>query len=280
MDEYSTYYKIFASFVLIFVVFAVRWLIVRQLERRPMDEFDQPKHWINSVKNTSTLLIVLGLFVLWLSELKFFALSIAAFVVAFVVATREFIQCLLGTLYQASTRTFSIGDWIQVGNHHGEVISSNWLSTTLLEIDMAHLSYSYTGKTLIIPNNMFVTASIYNLNFMRRYVAHTFEIVRESDKVNLVEAKDFILQKAAEYCEPFKDVAFRYSNLIEKRLGVPVIPDPAVRIGTTSIGKNVISISVFCPTQEALRIEQQLTADLMNFWYDAVEKHNQSKSAL
>ncbi len=279
MNEFISENKLIASVVLLVVAWVIRWLVVRHLSRRPLGEEAQPRRWINSAKNAINLLIAIGLVIIWLSELRFMALSIAAFAVAIVVATREFIQCFLGSLYQASNRTFVVGDWIRIGSHHGEVVRSDWFSTVLLEIDLETMSYGYTGRTLVIPNNQFVSNTIQNLNFMRRYVAHSFTLTRDAEPVNLFTVKDYILEKANEYCAPFKEVALRYSILIEKRLGVTLnVIDASVRISTTSLGKNMLTVTVFCPTHEAVNIEQCITEDFMTFWYAELEKTKVQKT--
>lgn len=278
MNDLISGNKLVASLILLAIAWTVRWLILRHLSKRTASEDGQARRWINSVKNMTNLAIALGLIIIWLSEIRYMALSIAAFAVALVVATREFIQCFLGSLYQASNRTFVVGDWIKVGSHCGEVVRSDWFSTTLLEIDLETMSYSYTGKTLFIPNNQFITNTVHNLNFMRRYVNHSFTLVRDAEPVNFYDAKEFIMEKAQEYCSPFKDVASRYSQIIDKRLGVNLEHmDPSVRITTNNLGKNMLTISVFCPTHEAISLEQRLTEDFMSFWYAEVSKKKKEK---
>lgn len=242
--------------------------------KRPEDEEFQIRRWISRIKNTANLFIFIGLIMIWLFELRYLALSIAAFSVALVIATREYIQSILASFYQSSAKLFTIGDWIKVGNHCGEVVRSDWLSTALLEIDLDSNSYSYTGKTLILPNYTFATTIVINLNFMRRYVHHTFAIVREPLPINLCDLKPMLLEKAAQYCEDFGAVAERYNTLIEKRLGVTIgNARPSVRITTTNLGKTQFDITVFCPTEEAVVIEQRLIEDFMALWYQAVKAH-------
>lgn len=278
MNELITENKLVASLVLLSVALVVRWLVVRHLKKLPLDEKELPRRWINTVKNVTNAMIAFGLIIIWLSELRFVALSIATFTVALIIATREFIQCFLGALYQTSTRAFSIGDWIKIGNHYGEVVSSDWLTTQLLEVDIESASYLYTGKTLVIPNNQFVANPITNLNFMRRYVSHSFCIVRDVENINVIDARDLILQKAQEYCAPFSEVAKRYEAMLENRLGVRLAgPEPEVRIGTTNLGKNEFTITVFCPTEEAITIEQKLTEDFMTFWHTELRKTSTHK---
>ena len=110
---------------------------------------------VNSIKNFINFILIVVLFGLWAGELQNFALSIAAFSVAIVLATREFIQCVIGFFYLISTRPFRIGDWIEVNESVGEVAATDWIKSTLLEVD-PH-TYEYTGKTLFIPNRSFTT---------------------------------------------------------------------------------------------------------------------------
>ncbi len=267
-DQLLNNHKVAISLLLVCILLALRWALIRIIKQRNILDDESPRRWVNSITNVTTLFIAVGLVIIWLSEIRLFALSIAAFAVAIVLATREFIQCLVGSLYLASSRAFSIGDWVCVDTHYGEVVRSDWLSTTLLEIDMEFNKYEYTGKTLIIPNNLFVSGTVHNLNFIRRYVLHTFSIIREADNVDVTLLKKELLDNAILYCKDFKEVADRYGSLIEKRLGLKLNnSEPSIKVTTSDLGKNIFTISVFCPTDEAINIEQQLTDDFMKTWY-------------
>ena len=275
MNEIITENKLLASFLLVVIAIAIRWLAARYIGKIPAHEDDLPKRWMNAIRNTMTTLVVIGLIIIWLSELRFVALSIATFTVALIIATREIIQCFLGALYQTSTRTFSIGDWIKIGNHCGQVISSDWLTTKLLEVDIESADYNYTGKTVTVPNNQFIANPVCNLNFMRLCVLHSFTITREAQPIDLFQAKALILEKAKSYCEPFKEATQRHRNLFEKRLGVRFSdPDASVKVTTSNLGKDQFIISIFCPTQEAADLEQKLTEDFIRFWHAELDRIN------
>lgn len=221
---------------------------------------------INIVNNAMTILIFVGIFNIWAAEFHEFAISIAAFVVAIVIATREFIQCFIGFLYIVSSRPFRIGDWIQVGDSYGEVHSIDWAKLTLLEVNID--AYEYTGKTLYVPNSKLITSSIKNLNFLKRYVMHHFTITRDCS-VNPFIFLDKLYVKAYEYCEDFNEVAIRYNQLIENRLDVRIAgPDPHIQVATSEIGDTQLIFTIFCPTERAMEIEQSLTADFMKLWFE------------
>jgi len=221
---------------------------------------------MNIVNNAITILIFIGIFNIWAAEFHEFAISIAAFVVAIVIATREFIQCFIGFLYIVSSRPFRIGDWIQVGDSYGEVHSIDWAKLTLLEVNID--AYEYTGKTLYVPNSKLITSSIKNLNFLKRYAMHHFTITRDGS-VNPFVFLEELYDKAHSYCADFNDVAIRYNQLIENRLDVHIAgPEPHIQVATSDIGDTQLLFTIFCPTDRALEIEQSLTADFMKLWFE------------
>lgn len=261
--------KFIVTFLLVFLSFMVKQLILKIIERKSQQN---KRLQINMVNNIFTILMIVILFNIWSEEIQKFAFSIAAFIVAIVLATREFIQCFIGFLYLLSSRPFRIGDWIQVGTYVGEVHSTDWAKLTLLEVNKD--SYEYTGKTLYLPNSQLITSVIKNLNFLKRYAMHHFTIVRDAS-VNPFEFIDVLYEKATLYCDDFKDVAIRYNQLIENRLDISIAgPEPHIQVATSDLGDTQVFFTIFCPTESAMEIEQKLTADFMRLWFEhqAVKK--------
>lgn len=233
---------------------------------------------INMLNNIFSIIMIILIINIWSDEIQKFAFSIAAFIAAIIIATREFIQCFIGFLYLLSSRPFRIGDWIQVGNYIGEVHSTDWAKLTLLEINKD--DYQYTGKTLYLPNSQLITSVIKNLNFLKRYAVHHFTIVRD-DSVNPFEFIDNLYEKANSYCEDFKDVAVRYNQLIESRLDVTIAgPEPHIQVATSDLGDTQVFFTVFCPTEKALEIEQKLTSDFMTLWFQHKSDDNAVKQKI
>ncbi|GAA5523570.1 hypothetical protein Maes01_00118 [Microbulbifer aestuariivivens] len=267
--------KLFLSALLIAGMLLLRVVLILLFARVTTWAKQDRRRRINTVRNICNLLIVIGLAGIWVSELREFALSIAAFSVAIVLALRELVQSLVGKLYQANMRSFQVGDWIMVGEQFGEVIDSDWLSTTLLEIDPHGLGSGYTGTTLYIPNNVFFTKPVKNLNFMRRYIEHSFSITRENKGGNPFAAKHFLLERIREHSEAFREVAARYCQMIEHRTGVELVgTEPKIRFSTNELGHDVVTITLFCPREEAHEIEQRVTEDFYNFWYPGPNSGN------
>ncbi|WP_144392191.1 mechanosensitive ion channel family protein [Pleionea sediminis] len=258
-------HKLIGSVVFILIVILIRELLIKVVRKRAKRKQKDRRSTVSTIRNLTNFIMFIMIFIIWSVEIQSFALSIAAFTVAIILATREYVQCLLGFVYISSTRSFSVGDWIQVDNSIGEVANRDWLKVNLLEVDQT--DYGYTGKSLSIPNNRFITQSIKNLNYLRRYASHTFEITVPAE-FDIFPFRDAIMKKAEEYCEPFHEVAQRYSVLIEKRLEVTISgPEPYVQILTNEYGNVIMAITIFCPTELAIEIEQKLTRDFMGMWF-------------
>ncbi|AWL11085.1 hypothetical protein HMF8227_00589 [Saliniradius amylolyticus] len=263
-------YKLALSVTLAMLILIVRRWVIKGIRRRAKRKAQDKRPVVNAIKNITNLSLVFFLLAIWSAELQHLALSIAAFVVGIVLATREYIQCFTGFLYVTSTRVFRVGDWVEVGDVCGEVVESDWLSLTLQEVYLP--TYDYTGKTLNIPNNQLFTKPVRNLNFLKRYATHTFTITR-NQTVNVFQFIERLHERAKKHCLHFRDVAIRYNSMIEHRLDVTIPgPDPTIRVTTSELGDTEVTITIFCPTEEAIEIEQKITSDFMAYWYATKSK--------
>lgn len=84
--------------------------------------YKDQRQWIIRIKNTSAALVLLALLFIWAPQLHTFAISIAAFAVALVIATKEMIMCFMGAIMRASSQPFNVGEWVTVDGVTGEVV--------------------------------------------------------------------------------------------------------------------------------------------------------------
>jgi len=260
-------HKLFISLVIALSLSGLRLLVVRFIKRKSEVLIDQQRRWIYHTKNITLALILFAVIFIWWPELHQFALSIAAVAVAVVIASKELILCISGTVLRTASGNTSIGDWIEVGDIRGEIIDQNVLATVLQEVNNNGNSYAYTGKTITLPNSLFLVQPIKNLNFMRRFVFHSFDIITEPE-VNTFEVKQMVLENIEKYSADFAELGARYHAFIVQRSGMDIpTPTPSVRIATTNIGKSIFSVTFFCPTQQAIELEQKVTEDFLSFFY-------------
>lgn len=269
--------KVIITILVLFAVMLFKKTSIKLIKSKYKEK--DKRHTMNMLKNTTNISFLLFLCIFWSSEFQNIAISIAAFMVAIVIATKEMIQSFIGFLYISSTRVFRIGDWVSIGANTGEVIETDWAKTTLMEVDKEN--YNFTGKTLFIPNSQLLILAINNLNFMKRYVHHEFDVVREDISVNPFEVKDLLLTEINKHSENYSMVAERYNSMIETKLGVKISgAEPIIKITTTELGKIKFHISVFCPTEQVKDIEQKIMEDFFNIWFLKEKEKKEKKEEI
>lgn len=257
--------RIVITAVLILALLVARWLIIRLIRHGAEILNENQRKWISQVRNGLFVVALVGLVFIWLPEIETFALSITAVAVAFVIATKELILCVSGTIYRASTNLFQVGDWIEVGPHFGEVVDQNVASTVIQEVDRE--DYVFTGHSVSVPNSMLFTHPVINHSFQKRYVFHSFEIITDPD-ANPFEAIPRLVALLKELSQDFSEAAARYNALVERRTGIDIPgSEPRFTVQTNEIGKQVLKTTIFCPTDKAANIQFAITEAYFGWYY-------------
>lgn len=260
LNEPGVTKNLISSVILFLVLFTIRIFSFRAIRKAEVP-IDARRKWIVQIKNTTTILLFLGLFFVWGTELRTFALSVVALAAAIVIATKELILCFLGGILKALTRPFKLGDRIEIATSQcirGDVISHNFLTTTLLEIGPGKSAHMYTGKYLTIPNSVFLSNAVFNETKSAKYGLHTFSIFRpNSIDINL--HKKIILFAAKEICSPYTKEAEKYLKQIKdiEGLELPTV-DPRVYISFPNHDKVELIIRIPIESLRAGRIEQAI----------------------
>ncbi len=254
------------TIVIILGALVLRVLVIRRIRRTRTILTVSEHRAMSTVHATTVMVILITILVLWLPQIQEFILSITAIAVAIVIATKELSLCLLGAFVIRTSRAFAIGDWISMGSHFGEVIERNFMTTTIQEIERR--GYTYTGRTAVLPNSLFLTNTVINQNFLRRYQFHSFEITIEPDAFP-IDAEDKLQARIEAITEHFIETAQRYNKMLEQRTGID-IPDarPTVEFSTNEAAKLVTTLSVFCPTDEITALEKAMMKEFFE-WYRA-----------
>ncbi|WP_404419471.1 mechanosensitive ion channel domain-containing protein [Marinospirillum sp.] len=208
------------SLVLVVVLLVLQGLLSR-LIRRSLLPSESRRKWLVQSRNALLLLGILGLFMIWGEELRTLALSVVAIAVALVVATKELILCLTGSLLKSAARTFDIGDRIQIKDFRGDVIDQNLLTTTLMEVGPGKLTHQRTGRTLVLPNALFVAEPVVNESFTGEFVLHVFTLpLLRTDPWQ--ETRNKLTQAAEQQSAPYLEEAKRYMQRLSGRLGLEI----------------------------------------------------------
>jgi small-conductance mechanosensitive channel len=210
------------------------------------------------------LLLIFGFVVIWSNELRTFAISIVAIAVAFVVATKELILCITGSILKAGARSFEIGDRIQIKDFRGDVIDQNLLATTILEVGPGKLTHQRTGRMTVIPNALFVSEPLINESFTHDYVLHAFTIPFKREE-NWKAAQEAVLKAANKYCKPYLLEVKKYMHEIseERGLSVPSV-DPRVTLQVPVAGEIHLIVRVPAKSGERSYIEQSILSEIFS----------------
>lgn len=255
-------WSLLTSSVILFLAIVLLRAILSRFIRRSVASNELRRKWMVQSRNGLLLLLILGLILIWGEELRTLALSIVAIAVAFVVATKELILCIIGTILKTVSNSFELGDRIQIKEFRGDVIDQNLLATTIMEVGPGKITHQRTGRTMVIPNAMFVSEPVINESFTHDYVFHVFTIPfkREDD---WHEAQLAFLESAKRHCASYLEEVRKYMNRVSIRRGLEVPSvDPRVTIQVPTAGEIHLIVRVPVKSGERGFIEQAILTDV------------------
>lgn len=223
--------KVLLSVAILLLIVAGRRIAVRTFENSGLPPQRRNRFLVQS-RNAAIVLCVASIMVLWAEQLQTVALSLAAIAAAMVIATKELILCLSGTLLRVSARSFRLGDRIEVNGIRGDVIDIGPLTTTLLEVGPEASIHRLTGRTVVLPNAVFLTTPVANDTFTEQFVLHTthVDLPRGAD---WEAAERQLLEVAQEVCGDFVGDAQQNMERIGHKHGLEP-PTVAPRVWVTT----------------------------------------------
>ena len=250
--------NVIASGVLIVLLVLLRWVLVRWIRRGAVKSGELHRRSIVQIRNVCFTLAVFGLLLIWGRQLQTVAISLVAFTVAMVLATKELILCITGGLLRTTSGAFTIGDRIEVNKIRGDVIDITLLVTKIMEIGPGELTHQYTGRAIAIPNSIFLASPVTNESFTHDYVLHVFQVPMKADD-DWQTTERYLLEAANEVCSPFLDEAKRHLELNAERKGLDVPDiDPRVTLELNDPSRVDLVVRMPAPARRKGRAEQQV----------------------
>ena len=251
------------SVILIVAVMVLRSLAARFIQRT-VQAPELRGRWLVNSRNGFLLLMLLGLVMIWGEELRTLALSIVAIAVAFVVATKELILCFTGSILKSGSRSFALGDRIQVKDMRGDVIDQTLLATTILEVGPGRHLHQRTGRRIVIPNALFVSEPVINESFTTHYDFHVFSVpFKREDNWQL--AQTALLDAANRQCEPYLELVRRYMSKIgsQRGLTMPRV-EPRVSLQVPVAGEVHLTLRLPVRVGERNFVEQHILNEVFS----------------
>ena len=247
-----------ASLLIVMVVLALRSAGLQALRRSKL-EIDDQLRWRTQIRNVTVAVVLLSVTVVWAQELRAVAISVAAIAAALVLATKEFIMCLMGSTLRASGGSFRVGDRIEVAGVRGDVLDIGPLTTTVLEVGPGQSIHQRTGRKVTLPNSVFLTQAVTNETMSDDYVLHVLRVPLATD-VDWPAARDKLAAIADERCAQYVDATRRaLAQASPGGLGGHLIgADPVVYLELPDPGR--VELLLRFPTPASLRgsIAQQI----------------------
>lgn len=248
---------VISSSILIAGVLLLRALTARFIKQK-VESYELRRRWLVQTRNGLLLLMALGLIFIWGQELRTLALSVVAIAVAFVVATKELIMCVMGSILKTGAGSFTVGDRIQVKDFRGDVIDQNLLATTILEVGPGKLTHQRTGRLIVLPNAMFVAEPVINESYTNDYILHVF-IVPFKREDDWQSAQKAFLQAANRHCLPYMNEVRNYMKQISLHRGVEVPSvEPRVTLQVPEADEIHLVIRIPARAHQRVQVEQAI----------------------
>ena len=223
-------------------------------------------------RNITMLLLLFGLAMIWAAQIQTLALSMFAVAAAIVVATKELIMCLSGSILRSVTKQYSIGDYIEINSLRGRVVDINMLNTLMMQIGPNPLIGQLSGKTLSFPNSLLLSHTVRRDNILGNYVIHTVEIPvpihLDSDEI-IGRLKDVL----EPLCEPYVPAIKQHlENVQTQKLFITPAAQPRVsRVPHDDKVYNII-VRFASPVAKRLEIQQAVLDEFLRTQYQLINK--------
>ncbi|MFK7872451.1 MAG: mechanosensitive ion channel domain-containing protein [Oligoflexales bacterium] len=221
-------------------------------------DLDSKRIWVIRLRTFLLFLVACTVGLIWFNELQTIALSIAAVSAAMAIATKEFILGFCGTMLKMTSKSFAHGDRIEVHGIRGDVIDQSLLSTTVLEVGPGELTHQYTGRSVVIPNLLFLLEPVKNECFFRRIVLHSFTIPRKVTS-DLKRDEDILLEACRMECHQYSKEAQHHMNKTASRKHLHAISvEPRVNLKFVSTEEVDLIVRVAVPLHLRGKVENAI----------------------
>ena len=113
------------SVIVIVTTLVVKKLLLRAVLRLDSQQPEVRRRWVVNIRNASLVAMLVGLMMIWAEPLHTLAVSFIALTVALVIATKELIVCVSGAAVRAVSKSYAVGDRIEIAGKRGDVVDQN-----------------------------------------------------------------------------------------------------------------------------------------------------------
>nr|WP_286670569.1 mechanosensitive ion channel domain-containing protein [Fodinibius salsisoli] len=194
-------YKIFLSAAIILIIWALRLITVRIVNKRLPEAREQYK-WR---KNLTYISVFVGVFIIgriWFEGLQSLATFLGLLSAGLAIALKDPVSDFAGWMFILWRKPFDVGDRIQLGDVKGDVIDIRIFKFTVLEIGNWVRSDQSTGRVVHLPNHQIFSDPLANYTSDFEFIWNELEVLLtfESD---WEKAKELLQEVAEKHLEEF-----------------------------------------------------------------------------
>ena len=260
--------EVVESVLMVMALLVFRGVLLKlYLRRHPHYSIEEKRRSLVLSRNLTLILTIFGLAVIWATQIQTLALSMFAVAAAIVVATKELIMCLSGSILRSVTKQYSVGDYIEVNGLRGRVVDINLLNTLMMQIGPNPLVGQLSGKTLSFPNSLLLNHSVRRDNILGDYVIHTVEIPVpiHLDSDVIVGHLKVVLEPL---CQPYVPAIQRHlENVQAEKLFITPAAQPRVTRVPHDDKVYLIIVRYASPVAKRLEIQQAVLDEFLRVQY-------------
>ena len=260
--------EVVESVLMVMALLVLRGVLLNlYLRRHPHYSIEEKRRSLVLSRNLTLILTIFGLAVIWATQIQTLALSMFAVAAAIVVATKELIMCLSGSILRSVTKQYSVGDYIEVNGLRGRVVDINLLNTLMMQIGPNPLVGQLSGKTLSFPNSLLLSHTVRRDNILGDYVIHTVEIPVpiHLDSDVIVGRLKAVLEPL---CQPYVPAIQRHlENVQAEKLFITPAAQPRVTRVPHDDKVYLIIVRYASPVAKRLEIQQAVLDEFLRVQY-------------
>ncbi|WP_142712895.1 mechanosensitive ion channel family protein [Fodinibius sediminis] len=210
----SLTYKIVLTVGVIFVIWLIRYLAVRMVNKQLPEAKEQYK-WRKNLTYVSAFIGFLIVGRIWFEGIHSLATFLGLLSAGLAIALKDPITDFAGWLFILWRKPFNVGDRIQLGDTKGDVIDLRIFKFTVLEIGNWVRSDQSTGRVVHIPNHQIFSDPLANYTSSFDFIWNELEVLVtfESD---WEKAKNILQDIADKHIEQFSEQANRQVQRAQK----------------------------------------------------------------
>ncbi|MCK5833299.1 mechanosensitive ion channel family protein [bacterium] len=197
--------KAIASVLVIAIVYLlirVSFRLIKKVVKSPESKYAIRKSAIYGSTVFSLILVA----TIWIEVISSFTTFLGIIGAGVALALKDPLTSIAGWFYLTISRTYSLGDRVEIDNLKGDVVDVSIFHTTMLEVDGWVDSEQSTGRLVTFPHNWLFTKRVYNYSKGFRFIWTEVSLVITFES-NLKLASDIILKRAQEICGNIPELA-------------------------------------------------------------------------